>query len=273
MEKNRKRRRKVRQHVTIPNSTSTSTPRISIPQPASVPSGRSSGDTRIHSIRKMASSASSLSSIASDDISDHDHDHDTKQFLSPGNGHGASASHAIPPSKRRRTGVRSWDGNSTPISTGVPDDVAPPSPSASISSDTSGEIVHTPATLAMLGATQEDDYSGQGNDQVTECRWEGCDAGDLAHMDALVHHIHQDHIGSRQKKYSCEWADCNRKGQTHASGYALRAHMRSHTREKPFYCSLPGALSLSPLPVLYPDYGTGANDEKNAIAASLAQTH
>ena len=202
-----------------------------------------------HTRDRMASSASSLSSIASDDISDHDHDN-TKQFLSPsqaghhghghGHGHGASASHAIPPSKRRRTGVRSWDGNSTPISTtGLPED-APPSPSASISSDTSGEISNSPATLALLGGTQEDDYSGQGNDQVTVCRWDGCDAGDLAHMDALVHHIHQDHIGSRQKKYSCEWADCNRKGQTHASGYALRAHMRSHTREKPFYCSLPG---------------------------------
>lgn len=53
-------------------------------------------------------------------------------------------------------------------------------------------------------------------------------------------HIHDDHIGSRKAKYACEWDDCSRKGLTHASGYALRAHMRSHTREKPFYCTLPG---------------------------------
>jgi uncharacterized Zn-finger protein len=59
-------------------------------------------------------------------------------------------------------------------------------------------------------------------------------------MDNLVEHLHDDHIGTRQKKYSCEWSDCTRKGIPHASGYALRAHMRSHTREKPFYCTLPG---------------------------------
>jgi uncharacterized Zn-finger protein len=59
-------------------------------------------------------------------------------------------------------------------------------------------------------------------------------------MDLLVKHLHQEHIHARQKKYSCEWIDCTRKGIAHASGYALRAHMRSHTREKPFYCTLPG---------------------------------
>ena len=58
-------------------------------------------------------------------------------------------------------------------------------------------------------------------------------------MDQLVSHIHTVHIGQRQKKYSCEWEGCSRKGMPHASGYALRAHMRSHTREKPFYCALP----------------------------------
>lgn len=82
----------------------------------------------------------------------------------------------------------------------------------------------------------EDDY---GQEQVTVCKWDGCDAGDLENMDKLVEHLHEDHIGTRQKKYSCEWSDCIRKGIPHASGYALRAHMRSHTREKPFYCTLP----------------------------------
>ncbi|RPA85704.1 hypothetical protein BJ508DRAFT_411708 [Ascobolus immersus RN42] len=103
----------------------------------------------------------------------------------------------------------------------------PPCPS-DISSDTSGSVPGSPVA---------EDLDFQ--DQVTICRWEGCPAGDLGDMDSLVQHIHDTHIGSRKQKYSCEWEDCGRKGMTHASGYALRAHVRSHTREKPFYCSLP----------------------------------
>ncbi|KAA8652117.1 hypothetical protein EYZ11_005349 [Aspergillus tanneri] len=174
------------------------------------------------------SPGSPLSSIASDEMSDRE---DGKQGLSPPVSN-------MPPSKRRRTGIASWDRN-TPVSTSFQDEIPPASPSSSISSDTSGDIPNSPTTWALIGGSQDDDYSGQGNDQVTVCRWEGCDAGDLGNMDDLVQHIHNDHIGSRQKKYSCEWSDCSRKGQTHASGYALRAHMRSHTREKPFYCALP----------------------------------
>ncbi|KAH7130605.1 hypothetical protein B0J11DRAFT_523580 [Dendryphion nanum] len=102
-----------------------------------------------------------------------------------------------------------------------------------ISEDTDGSV---PASPHHPGMSAEDDY---GQDQVTLCKWEGCDAGDLENMDKLVDHLHDDHIGTRQKKYSCEWSDCSRKGIPHASGYALRAHMRSHTREKPFYCTLP----------------------------------
>ncbi|KAL4950611.1 hypothetical protein BDW69DRAFT_54303 [Aspergillus filifer] len=175
------------------------------------------------------SPGSPLSSIGSDPMSDRD---DFKQGVS-------TPTSTMPPSKRRRTGMASWDRN-TPVSTSFQDEPpAPPSPSSSISSDTSGEVPNSPNMLSLIGANQDEDYSGQCNDQVTVCRWDGCDFKDLGNMDALVQHIHDEHVGSRQKKYSCEWSDCSRKGQTHASGYALRAHMRSHTREKPFYCALP----------------------------------
>lgn len=177
---------------------------------------------------------SSLSSIASEEFNAED-----MKLDEPPHSPSVTAPQ-LPPSKRRRTGVSTWDRH-TPISS-VHEDMPPPSPTASISTDTSGEIPNSPNTLALL---VEDDYSGQCADQVTVCQWEGCDANDLGTMDALVKHIHDEHIGSKQKKYLCEWGDCPRKGQTHASGYALRAHMRSHTKEKPFYCSLPGGYHWS----------------------------
>lgn len=112
-----------------------------------------------------------------------------------------------------------------------------------LSEDTDGSVPASPHHHP--GMSQEDDF---GQDQVTVCKWEGCEAGDLENMDNLVEHLHEDHIGTRQKKYSCEWSDCSRKGIPHASGYALRAHMRSHTREKPFYCTLPGTSSSDRAP-------------------------
>lgn len=111
-------------------------------------------------------------------------------------------------------------------------DAAPLDGMSDVSSDTSGEIPSSPFNARL----DEEDFQ----DQVTECDWDGCPAGDLGNMDKLVEHIHNSHIESRQKKYTCEWMTCTRKGLPHASGYALKAHMRSHTREKPFYCYLPG---------------------------------
>jgi hypothetical protein len=103
-----------------------------------------------------------------------------------------------------------------------------------ISSDSSGDVPNSPFTTSAN--TQDDDHA----EQVTVCMWRNCYAGDLGNMDLLVAHIHDEHIGARQKRYACEWEKCPRIDANHASGYALRAHMRSHTREKPFYCALPG---------------------------------
>jgi hypothetical protein len=184
---------------------------------------------------------SPLSSVGFAEESDHESIKQESRAQSPTGSN-------MPPSKRRRTGVASWD-RQTPLSS-VQDEIPPPSPTASISSDSSGDVPNEPSLLGVLGNNQDDDYTGQSTDQVTICRWDGCSAGDLGNMDGLVQHIHNEHIGTRQKRYSCEWIDCSRKGQTHASAYALRAHMRSHTREKPFYCTLPGTAISYPSPPL-----------------------
>jgi hypothetical protein len=132
----------------------------------------------------------------------------------------------LPPAKRQKIDDASTTASAVNAD---PDD---PLEDVDISSDSSGDIPSSPANARL----EEEDFQ----EQVTVCAWDGCQAGDLENMDKLVEHIHNDHIEGRQKKYTCEWVGCPRKSMPHASGYALKAHMRSHTREKPFYCYLPG---------------------------------
>jgi hypothetical protein len=148
------------------------------------------------------------------------------------------------PSKRQKL-----DAGSTTSSAVVPDAepeaLLEPDPLdglSDVSADTSGDIPSSPANARL----DEEDFQ----EQVTQCEWDGCPTGVLKDMDELVKHIHDSHIESRQKRYTCEWLTCTRKGLPHASGYALKAHMRSHTREKPFYCYLPGLSTMTPLPSL-----------------------
>jgi hypothetical protein len=136
----------------------------------------------------------------------------------------------LPPAKRQKMG----DGSAaSPAIAPEPEaDRDPLEDLSDVSSDTSGDVPSSPINARL----DEDEFQ----EQVTVCAWEGCKAGDIGNMDKLVEHIHNDHIEGRQKKYTCEWIGCPRKSMPHASGYALKAHMRSHTREKPFYCYLPG---------------------------------
>ncbi|KAF2460814.1 hypothetical protein BDY21DRAFT_418783 [Lineolata rhizophorae] len=206
----------------------------------------------------MDSPGSPLSDLSSDEfLQEKTEDH---QSVASAEYHDSPQSR---PSKRQRTG----GGGANPVDMrhGVADRRAsafgsgalgnmiypPTGDETDVSEDTEGSMPASPTHhgaggargagggAAKADAGGEGDEDSFGHEQVTVCKWEGCEAGDVGNMDKLVEHLHYEHIGTRQKKYSCEWVDCSRKGIPHASGYALRAHMRSHTREKPFYCTLP----------------------------------
>lgn len=169
----------------------------------------------------------------------------------PGNDFNGSAiadEPVSPPSKRQKLGDTSRASSAVHVEPEHEPEDDVNDLDGDISSDTSGDVPNSPINAKL----DEEEFQ----EQVTHCAWDGCDAGDLRNMDRLVEHIHNDHIESRQKKYTCEWNGCTRKSMPHASGYALKAHMRSHTREKPFYCYLPGKQQYGTVPQQDPAFPT-----------------
>lgn len=86
--------------------------------------------------------------------------------------------------------------------------------------------------------------------QPMYCQWEGCHQG-FWELEDMVQHLHDSHIDVQAaKRPQCEWTDCPRKGKPQTSKFALLAHLRSHTGEKPFVCPRPGDLSCLPASTL-----------------------
>ncbi|KAG0655371.1 hypothetical protein C6P46_001027 [Rhodotorula mucilaginosa] len=83
--------------------------------------------------------------------------------------------------------------------------------------------------------------------QTARCEWGGCGV-EFWEIEPLVEHVHNVHAfpldnpshpankRGAAATYICDWVGCPRRGKTQGSKFALVAHLRSHTGEKPFTC-------------------------------------
>ncbi|GAA5912107.1 C2H2-type zinc finger protein [Sporobolomyces salmoneus] len=85
--------------------------------------------------------------------------------------------------------------------------------------------------------------------QIGKCEWGNHCGVEFWELEPLAEHIHQVHAfpeenplqnNVSQKRaaasYICDWQGCPRRGKSQGSKFALVAHLRSHTGEKPFTC-------------------------------------
>lgn len=67
---------------------------------------------------------------------------------------------------------------------------------------------------------------------MPECKWNNCGQNQ---EDELIQHVNT-HIES-QTEYMCLWENCKKYGERQSSKYALQAHVRKHTNDRPYACN------------------------------------
>ncbi|BGP19352.1 hypothetical protein JCM10213_006858 [Rhodosporidiobolus nylandii] len=127
-----------------------------------------------------------------------------------------------------------------------------PGPSRAASPSISGDTDDLMSDDDALGPHNNWGFDARQMERI-RCEWGGGTCGaEFWEVEPLVEHVHvvhafpddPHHLGPQPGKksaasYVCDWAGCARRGKTQGSKFALVAHLRSHTGEKPFHCPRP----------------------------------
>lgn len=70
---------------------------------------------------------------------------------------------------------------------------------------------------------------------LKKCLWGSCGKA-FPSSDSLGQHINDEHVGKKQSSYICEWVDCQRNAEPLPNRFAVIAHLRRHTGERPYKC-------------------------------------
>ncbi|KAI9104761.1 hypothetical protein DFS34DRAFT_576028 [Phlyctochytrium arcticum] len=75
------------------------------------------------------------------------------------------------------------------------------------------------------------------DDRPHGCLWRNC-SDRFPTFDELTDHVSEDHIGSGQHEYVCNWEGCERNGKPFNQRQKVMRHIQTHTGDKPYQCTV-----------------------------------